>query len=140
MPKTVNERLRGVGDRLSGIDRRLGYLVSKVFYRQQGYNPFNSLNYSWIELPVWKFVDNGFSTQEASDQDFMSQAQERSLTITINKTWWELNRDRLYDYDYGILVRPKALNERYVIASLTDAQAKDEDTFATLSLKEVKLV
>jgi len=135
--------LRKVGDRLSGVARRLGYLEARIYYKQRGYNPLAIVSnsfYPWLELPVWKFIDNGFGRQAASDQDFISQQQERAFTAQVNKDWWDEYRLSLYDFDYAAKFRPKDVSDRFIGLSLDDVSAKDEDTFTTLKFKEVNIV
>ena len=135
MGKTVNQRLRRVGDRLAKIDRRLGYLVGRFYWRQSGVD-VNNIQYVWAELPTWEVKDNGFSGDDADGQSFGSESKEKQFTVKINKDWWEANRGSELRYEYGFRLRD---GDNLLPCALTGESSSDGDTFSTISFREVKL-
>ena len=135
MGSTVNQRLRRVGDRLAKIDRRLGYLVARFYWRQSGID-LDGNQYEWAELPVWKVDDNGFGSGDADSQSFGSESKEKEFTIKINKDWWESNRSSELRYEYGFRLRA---TDNLLPCALTGESSSDGDTFSTLNFREVKL-
>jgi len=119
--KTLNQKLRRIDDRLAKIDRRLGFLQGRVFYREVG----NSL---YVEMPTLTFTDKGLSTtSEVLSVLFGINTPTRGLTVTVNRDWWDTNESKDLEYVVTFFEGESSIN-----AMLTNRKCLDVDTFATL--------
>ena len=135
MPKTVNQRLRRVGDRLAKIDRRLGFLEARFYWRSSGTNEFFQ-PYEWQEIPSWNVSNNGFGATDGGDQVFIGEQKERSFSVKVNKDWFEAHRGNELKYEYGFRF---ADDDALKPCSFLNHSANDDDTFSTISFQEVRL-
>ncbi len=121
MRKTINRKLRRIDDRLAKIDRRLGFLQGRVFYREVG----NSL---YTEMPTLTFTDKGLSnTSEVLSVLFGINIPTRGLSVTVNRDWWDANESKDLEYVVTFFDSDPNIN-----AMLTNRRCLDIDTFATL--------
>lgn len=135
MGKTVNQRLRRVGDRLAKIDRRLGFLEARFYWRSSGTNEFFQ-PYEWQEIPSWNVSNNGFGATDGGDQVFIGEQKERSFSVKVNKDWFEAHRGNELRYEYGFRF---ADDDALKPCSFLNHSANDDDTFSTISFQEVRL-
>lgn len=135
MGKTVNQRLRRVGDRLAKIDRRLGFLEARFYWRSSGTNEFFQ-PYEWQEIPSWNVSNNGFGATDGGDQVFIGEQKERSFSVKVNKDWFEAHRGNELKYEYGFRF---ADDDALKPCSFLNHSANDDDTFSTISFQEVRL-
>jgi hypothetical protein len=135
--RTVNERIRSrVGDAIARrVDRRLGYLTARVYWRKPGSDFVNKeAHYPWCEIPVWEFIDTGLASDGADGQEFVSEKKERTLDMRINKTWAVENRDMIQRFEYSVIYEKQC---EHKACSFVGFEAKDADTHARLQLREV---
>lgn len=135
MPKTVNQRLRRVGDRLAKIDRRLGFLEARFYWRSSGTNEFYQ-PYEWQELPLWSASNSGFGATDGGDQVFIGEQKERSFSVKVNKDWFEVHRGNELKYEYGFKF---STDDTLKPCTFLNHSANDADTFSTISFQEVRL-
>lgn len=134
MPKTVNERLRRVGDRLAKIDRRLGYLVIRVYARKQGTDIPLRQEYAWEELSVWDCAFSPAATN-GDGQSFISEKSETAFSVKLNKDWEVANRAIAPYLQYAIS-QNNGVDKNY--CSFVELVAQDKETFASLSLRSMQ--
>ena len=132
---TVNERLRRVGDRLSKIDRRLGFLEARFYWRSSGTNEFYQ-PYEWQELPLWSASNSGFGATDGGDRVFIGEQKERSFSVKVNKDWFEAHRGNELRYEYGFKFSD---TDELKPCSFLNHSVNDTDTFSTISFQEVRL-
>jgi len=137
MAKTVNQRLRNVdqliADRVSR--RRLGDLSGRVFWRRKGINPDTLNLYEWAEVPIFGFLDNGYTQEAGSGTDFVPEQQERTLDVRVNRDWWDTHGTSAIDYQYELSF---ADGGDRVPCSFRNASVRDPDTFAAVTFVEIR--
>jgi hypothetical protein len=134
MGKTVNQRLRRVGDRLAKIGRRLGFLEARFYWRRSGVDGLLQ-PYEWQEIPSWEVSNSGFGATDGGDQVFIGEQKERSFSVKVNKDWFESHRGDELKYEYGFKF---ADTDDIKPCSFLNHSANDADTFSTISFQEVR--
>lgn len=134
MRKTVNQRLRKVGDRLSRIDRRLGFLEARFYWRRSGVDSILQ-PFLWEEIPSWKVSGGGFGSTDGDSQAFIGEQKERSFSVEVNKDWFDTHRGNELKYEYGF----KFGNDDVLKpCTFLNHSANDADTFSVISFQEVR--
>jgi hypothetical protein len=134
MGKTVNQRLRRVGDRLAKIGRRLGFLEARFYWRRSGVDGLLQ-PYEWQEIPSWEVSNSGFGSTDGGDQVFIGEQKERSFSVKVNKDWFEAHRGNELSYEYGFKF---STDDALKPCTFLNHSANDADTFSTISFQEVR--
>lgn len=135
--ETLNERLRKIDDRIAQVDRRLGDLTARVYYRLPGTDfARKQQHFPWCEIPIWEFTDTALANDGAGGEDFMPEQKERTLDVKVNKTWILEHRDKIQRYEFSVVYERQT---EHKLCSLMGFAASDKDTHGRLQLREVLL-
>lgn len=119
MGKTVNQKLRKVGDKIAKVNRKLGFLSSRLYFLPAGQT-------TPAEVPLWVCQDQGLTP---APWDTGEQPISHRYSCQVNRNWWEANkaiRGR-YRLDRGDGVQHDLILENQTV--------NETDTYATLDFK-----
>lgn len=85
----VNQRLRRVDARVANIDRRLGFLSGRAFFKPYAPDP-EGLPYDWLEIDITDFADQGISPKNLRTGH---EVEAHRFSVTVSRDWFERYAD-----------------------------------------------
>lgn len=85
VPRNLNQKLRGVDQRLAKIDRKLGFLQGRLYFRVAPTD-------EWQEVPIFSLEDGGVTPKNVATGEEISA---RRYTAKINRDWFDANQGKL---------------------------------------------
>lgn len=120
------KRFRQIDSRAARIDRQLGLLQARLFWRT-GSQP-------WEEVEIFTHDDQGLT---AKNWKTGLEIEGYRHKVTVSKNWYENRSVQGVTGTYGIQA---VIGGPIVPCELESQIAKDEDTYASLTLREIQTV
>lgn len=136
MPKTVAQKLRKVDHRISLIDRKLGFLSSRIYFNPNGLP-------DWEEVEIFKFQDLGVTPKNVATGEELSAHR---FTVSVSKDWLESHAglDGIWGVsrgDTGVKAKAIPLSIPAIIECETESEGyQDSDTFGTVVLRVIQSI
>jgi hypothetical protein len=134
MPISVNRRLRRVDHLIAKIDRRLGFLESRVWFKPNGGD-------QWIEVEIFGFEDAGITPENTATGE---QLSSHRFSIRVSRNWLEQhkNEDGVWGIERQLTTSPLSNMPEwnFVEAETENETYQDNDTWTTITLRVTQTI
>jgi len=117
---SVNTKLRKVGRKIASIDRRLGFLSTRLY--------FKPIAQDWLEVTAIGIIDNGTSAQNLKTGE---EVYAHRYTVKIDRDWLDFYAG--VEGQWSIAPDGSLLNR--LLCDLESQIINDKDTFGTLEFR-----
>ena len=115
----IPQRLRKIDSRIAGINRRLGFLESFVYFKPTG-------ELEWLTIDINSFTDNGITPENLGTGEELSAHR---FTITVNRDF--IDEHQHTDGEWAVQ-RPTDLDK--IPCNKESESYQEGETFATIEL------
>jgi hypothetical protein len=124
-PNDVNHKLRKVDTRISRIDRKLGFLQTRLY--------FQPMDGGWEEVPILQATDLGSTPKNFKTGE---EVYAHRYTVRVGRNWLDARTGITGDW----AIAPDGIEANKQRCELENQSVKDNSTFGTLDFRIAQTV